>query len=240
MTKENLTQAALEKGLRELEAASRTPSQTRSAELFQKAQDGTITADERDELVKSVSRGLGAEATSGLTENETLTKSLDVSDFLKEQHTGLVTGLETLADHIEKSETRDQEFRVALATTLHHMGELVKAQDSRIAAQESLLKGIADRLGVIAAQPARGPKSVEAARAAAGGGMQKSFAGAVGGASLSKGQILETMHTMLTKGMEMVEGEDIVKAAIKYESLKEITPTMLKSVQEFRGSNKAA
>ena len=53
MTK--LTEADLQKGVAALkDAASKNNPLARQAELFQKSQDGTISAEEKDELVKSL------------------------------------------------------------------------------------------------------------------------------------------------------------------------------------------
>jgi hypothetical protein len=243
-TMTGINQTELEKGLRRLEASAKAP-QARAADLFNKAQDGSITPEEREELIKSVSTDLGQRATNALAESDTIKKSLDVSDYLREQHLGVVTGLETLAGHIEKSEARDQEFRIALASTLFQMGELVKSQVARADTAEAMLKSVTERLGIIAAQPARGPKSVAGAQHAAANsqGMNKSFAGQPAeGDRLSKGQINEALTEMLMKGTDTVGGESLVLAAAKYESLNEISPDLFKAVVDHvrSGKTKAA
>jgi diphthamide synthase (EF-2-diphthine--ammonia ligase) len=239
----SLTQADLEKGLKRLEEAAQAPN-ARATELFGKAQDGTITSEEREELVKSVSGSstLGSRVTSALTGNDTIKKSLDVSDYLREQNGAVVSGLEVLASHLEKSDSQDQEFRVALATTMLQMSELVKSQAVRLDTQDTMLKSISERLGIIAQQPARGPKSVAAAAAAAAGGMNKSFGGGSAQEGLSKSQIGDVLTDMIEKGMQLVGGENLVLAATKYEGSNDISGELLKAVQEHvrKSNHKAA
>lgn len=241
-TKTELSKAALEKGLKQLEDAARAPTQ-RAEELFGKSKEGTITPEERDELVKSLTTGLGARATEGLRNgSEEMNKSINVSGYLKEQHEGLIHALDTLGSHIQKSEAQDLEYRVALANTLLGSAALLKSQDARLDAQEALLKSITEKMGIIAAQPARGPKSAAGATAAAAGTepLNKSFAGQPGGSEMSKSDILNSMSDMIHKGMEQVAGENLMLSATKFESLNQISPDMLVQVKKFRNGNKAA
>lgn len=224
-----LTEADLVKGMEALtEAANKNNTATRSAELFQKAQSGEITDDERDELVKSL-RGsaLTEKVTQGLG-TDTIQKSIDVSDFLRDATTGITEGLRTLTDHIQKSQTDDHGFRVALATTISAMTDVITNQGE-------LLKSMATQLGVQAARP---PKS-QGVRGAQP--LAKSFAGtpaqangAEQGAELSKSQILDGLDAMISKGLTSASnGEDLVKASTKYESLNLISPAVVADVQKF-------
>lgn len=232
-----LNQSDLSKGLDALKnAANKNNPLARRNELFQKAQSGTITTDENDELVKSLSgRDLVEAATASLNNNDTLQKSIDVSDFLREQHKGVVDGISALAEHIQKSDSDDHGFRVALATTITGLVNTVEAQGS-------LIKSMSEKLGVAMTQPARGPKS--AGVNAGAQPMNKSFAGAaptqnvdtqIDGSELSKSQILDVMEEMnkSSSSGKSASGESLMHAISKYESTNQISPTMLRDVASF-------
>lgn len=225
--KSGLAPDDLEKGLKTLEEVAATPRNPRTAELFAKAQGGTITSEERDELVKSLATGnLSSKATEALEASDTIKKSLDVSDFLKENHRGLVAGLTVLADTIEKSDANEHQFRVALAKSVIQIGEQVMEQGQ-------LVKSLVERLDKT---PARPPKSVTPPQP-----LQKSFAGVTDGDTLSKSQIVDAMSDMIEKGNRMVAGEDMLHAATKYEATALISPEMLTAVREhITKSSKAA
>lgn len=242
MTEKNLTEADLQKGLDALKTAASANNPTaRRAELFQKAQSGEISDDERDELVKSLNgSALADKATAGLRDNGTIQKSIDVSDFLKESTEGTVEGLRVLAEHIQKSQGDDHAFRVALATTITDLVGTVQAQGQ-------LIKSMGEKMGIALAQPARGPKSQGVARAQP---MQKSFAGqgaAQGsavqndGTELTKSQTLDVLEEMNKSQALAPCGENLTHAITKYESTNQISPALLKDVAAFvsRG-NRAA
>ena len=226
----------LEKGLALLENAARVPS--RRAELFQKSESGEITDAEREELIKSLgSPSLGERATEKLRTNDTISKSIEVSDDVRENHAGNVDALMTLATAMEKSETREQEFRIAAAQTLVGLAKSISAQNAILESQGALLKSITEGMGIIAKQPARAPKSQGIPTAQP---LNKSFAGEDPEGGLNKSMILDAMDDMLQKGAQIVAGEDMLKAATKYETANMITPEMLVEVRKHLGTNKAA
>lgn len=226
--KEGLSKTELEKGLAQLEAVSKAPS--RRQELFQKAESGEITDEERTELVKSLasSESLAAMATSALTDNSTLQKSLDVSEYLRENHAGTVAALETLANALEKSETREQDFRLALGQTTV---ALVKSMQQAT----TLLQSLSARLEVIENQPVGMRKSLAAPPAKSNGVMEKSFAGQPAGDGLTKSQISNVMSEMLEKGDKyaQVGGVDLLLAATKFETDSTLHPAVLAAVQSY-------
>jgi hypothetical protein len=143
--------------------------------------------------------------------------------------------LAALTDHIQKSQSDDYGFRVALAQTLASLTDVVKSQGE-------LLKSLN---ATAAVTPARAPKSQGLGVAP----MQKSFAGAPpangsvanqAGEGLSKGEILDAMEGMLHKSILATSGEDLVKSISKYESMNQISPALLADVEAFVAKNKAA
>jgi hypothetical protein len=225
----------LEKSLGKLaEFASSGDSATRKQELLSKALDsGDLEKSEREELFGL----LGGATTAGagepthsealaksMTSNDSVQKALDVSDYLREQHGELVKSLGVLADYQEQSDSRQHEFNLVLAKAVSDTGQMVKA--------------MSERLGVIASQPARGPKS----KMAPGQVLQKSFGGETQpeGEQLDKSQVLDALDTMhvdsLSKGMDgrSAGGEDILRAIAKYENSNMLSKSMLVEVQSHR------
>lgn len=235
MTK--LTETDLQKGVEALKvAANKGNVHARRAELFAKANAGTASDEEVEELRKSLSPESLAETTTAPMKSDTIRKSIDVSDFLREQTNGMVSGLEKLANHIQKSEATDHGFRVAVAQTLASMSDVVREQGE-------MLKSIATSVGVAMNNPARGPK----ARVQGVQPIAKSFAGTGGaggqapapgtddGEELSKAEILKTLDDMhLNKGMTNAGGEDLLKAIAKYENANVINPKVLAEVKAHR------
>lgn len=225
-----MNRAQLDQGLAALQAAAEHGNpRARQAELFAKSQEGSITPEEQDELLKSLGGGdsLAAEITAPLQNNDELQKSVEVSDYLRENHEATITALERVADTIAKSEASDQNFRVALAQSVLSLGEMVKS-----------LHGQVEQLS---GQPAHAPKS-QGVRAPAQA-MTKSFANTPeqpthGG--LAPHQIDETFTSMLEKGMTEVAGQKVDVAATMYETDRNISKSMLDAVVDFHKSNSAA
>jgi len=232
MTKSvQLTADDLEKSLEKLtEYAESGDSESRKNTLLRKAMEGDdLEKSERDELF-GLMGGQGdytfgsshsEEITKSLDENETLQKALDVSDYLREQHDGLCKSLTELAEYQEQSDARQHDFNLVLAKAVSDTGTMVKAMSAR--------------LGVIASQPARAPKSVGADP------LNKSFANQTPAEDqLSKSVILDTMTAMNAESFEKGGngisdfGEDIGNAVAKYETSNHISKPMYDEVLRFR------
>ncbi len=233
-----LTEEDLAKGLNALTAvASHNNVAARRTELLSKANSGEATDEERDELIKSLSgNDLGQRAAAGLQTNE-IKKSLDVSDYLKDLTSGIAQGLEVLGDQLSKSQEGEGNFRIALATTLVGINDVLQAQGE-------ILKSLTAQAAQTATLPARGPKSLGVAGVPAKA-IQKSFGGAQGaGAShakpsvdLSDDQIFDAMEGLQKSGVFHVNGEDLTKAVSKYESLHQISQPVMEAVQAFVAKN---
>jgi len=228
-----VNQDDLEKSIAKLEEFTQTGDQvSRKEALLAKAQSGDLSAEERDELFKALG-GQTEEApkaepiSKGLQGNETLQKALDVSDYLSEQHSELCKSLDLVGEVIEKSDKRQHEFNLVLAKTVVDTGNLVKS--------------IAEKLNIIASQPARAPKSLGAQP------MEKSFAGTPpSDMQLNQTQILDGMDMLMEKSMSTgqngltEDGEDILKSISKYEQTHQITRSMLERVKGVIAERAAA
>lgn len=234
--KSELTDADLKKSIAKLEAHVQTSdAPTRKASLLAKAQKGELSKSDRDELfgllggaAETPKDTLAKSVTEGLQQNDTLQKALDVSDFLSEQHAELNKSLTKVCDAIDKSDARNHELSLLMAKAIVDTGKLVKA--------------VSERLGVIEAQPARGPKSLGTGQSASGRVIEKSFGGqAPAGEELSKSQIMDGMETMVMKGgTRFRTGEDIATALSRYEQFNQISKGALDEVSGFLKSNTGA
>lgn len=230
MEKADLSAEDLDKSLNKLtEFAQSDDTDSRKNALLQKAMEGELEKSEREELFGLMGGATEVPAeethsetiTKSMNENETLQKALDVSDYLREQHDELCKSLSHLAEYQEQAESRQHEFNLILAKAVSDTGSLVKAMSAK--------------LGVIAAQPARPPKSQGTQP------LEKSFGGQPPvGEDLSKGLILDALDALhqesLEKGMDgrTSAGENILNAIAKYENSNMLSKSMLAEVQQFR------
>lgn len=205
-----VTEEELKKSLDRLEGVVNSSPEGRKHALLSKAMGGSITQLENVELM----RLLGGESfdkslTGGVMNaldpaaNDTLSKSIDVSPYLDELHNHLSGAMLQVAEHIEKSDQRHQEHVVVLAKGLLDVGKVVVG----IA---SFQKALAERLGIVDRQPARGPRALGAGGNTVPGGAQpieKGFGGAPAqGEQLSKSQVSDILFAMLQDSM--ADGRD--------------------------------
>ena len=232
----SLTGEDLEKSLDMLGDFAGEETENRKATLLQKAMETDLDSDEQAELFGLMGGGEASPEThsekvvKSLNENEPLQKALDVSDYLREQHEELCKSLGTLAEFQEQADSRQNEFNILLAKAISNTGSMVKA--------------MSERLGVIAAQPARGPKS---AGVQGGQPLQKSFGGeAPEGETMIKSQVLDLLDAMHIESMEKGRdgkagnGESINMAIAKYESTNTLSKSMLDEVKAYRSRQASA
>ncbi len=236
--KSMISEDDLNKTLDELETLIKSDDPvSRKEALLVKAQTGDLSNEERDELFKALGGGdeladedptFAEGLTKSFGDNEALQKSLDVSEYLDEQHGELVKALTAVADRIESSDLRQHDFNIVLAKAIHQEGTLIKA--------------MSHRLGVIEEQPARGPKSQGVRVPEHQGALAKSFGGdpAAGtGEAMSKGEALDCMVDMMEKSSngQAPCGEDITEATAKYEQTGLMSKAMLGDIVKFRQAN---
>lgn len=210
----------------------------RKNQLLQKAQEGDLTADENEELLKALRGGdqmvdddpsISDQLTKSFGENEGLQKALDVSEYLDEQHGELVKSLSTLGEIVEQDGRRQHSFNLVLAKAIHQIG--------------TLQKGISERLGVIERQPVRPPKSQGVRVPQSQGALAKSFATADGGApaaegeQMSRNEILDTLCDMMEKSETAPCGESVMHATAKYEQTGQMSKSLIDDVIAFRREN---
>ena len=192
-------------------------SKGEKAELF-KLLGGEVEEPETPALSKSVEETF--------TENDVLQKAVDVSDYLDENQKALIKSLGILSDRVEADGTRQHEFNLVLAKAMSGVGKLVKS--------------MSERLGVIESQPARGPKS---AGVKPGQVLHKGFGGQPATEDqLNQSQVLDGLEQLMQKSMSEGRGgfsegnENITLATAKFESSRQITPSLLTEIRRLNQS----
>lgn len=225
---EEIDKDDLEKSLGELEEmASDGDTDARKDVLLEKAKgsDG-LTKAETDELYDILGGEPKEEVpladgiSKGLKDNEGVTQALDVSEYLQEQHTELCKSLDGLSEHVEKGDNRQHQFNLILAKAVSETGRLVKS--------------VADRIGVVEAQPARAPKAKRTPADPA----QKGFGGQPPeGEELTKTNVLDALEEMIVKsvnagnGGHMGGGIDLSVEAAKFEASGMLNPSVVREVK---------
>jgi hypothetical protein len=201
------------------------------AELFAKGVKGELTDEEKARLLelmggKTEPEPLSKSATGALRESDTVQAGLAVSPFLKSFHDGIVEAVTDLGDALEKSSSVQNEFNLAMARAVAHLGELVKSQIEKV---DTWASGSVE-------QPKAAKTPPQAAQALA-----KSMAGGAGeGEHLSKVDILDTLEAMhmesLQKGRRgnAMCGEDLQKSIAKYEQLNTLSQPLLAELRAYR------
>lgn len=220
----------LEAGLAALTAAAEAGNgAVRQKELFAKAQAGTITTEENDELVKSLGgHTLAKSVTAPFATNDVIAKSIDVSDYLRETNNALQKSLEVLADHVQKSEANDQSFRVALATSLNELGKVVKSVQDDVARFMASPRGPVQSTGV------------NTAGATAPAVVDKPIAGQSASGKLSKSEALAIMQEISDRnGGKSSAGEDMSVAITNYEQFNQLTKSLADECLAIHKSRRA-
>lgn len=228
------------------EFAAEGDEPTRKEALLTKAQEGELSKAEKDELFQVL--GGGGEPTTpaedsdlskALTDNPSLQKAVDVSAYLKENHDALVKSLDAVGEEISKADNRRHQFNMILAKAVSDIGTMVKS--------------MSERMGMIEAQPVRGPKARGVQGASPAQVLHKSFAnvgngpgpdGGDGGSEvLSKSETLDGLDMLMEESMSKgrkghtSSGGNILTAIAKYEQLSLISPAMNTEVQRIRQAN---
>lgn len=176
-----------------LENLTKSGKAGRKAELLSKAQVGSLSADEREELVKSLS-GEGSTtvaavegAMSDALPDSIAKSSTDVSEYLRELHAGTVEAMSAIAKSLDAADEARNKEAVALAKGLIELTRVVDAQGK-------LVKSLQTELASLARQPVSAPRSVANALGAPQAPASSEQAG-----SLTKSQILDMFDTLIEK-----------------------------------------
>lgn len=211
-----ITEDDLMKSVEQLEAFAKADDPiSRKNELLEKAQKEDLTDSEKDELFKA----LGKEKeevveeesiTKSFEDNEDMQKSLDVSDYLSDLHTGLVKALGAFEAKQTASDSRQHEFNILLAKSVAQVGKLMKSLN--------------DRMEEIENQPVAKARSTATAVKKSFGGVQEQQ-----GERLSKSEIMDQLMGLAMSG-KCPPDIDMNHVVAKFESTnvldKRVTPLL--------------
>lgn len=213
---------------------------SRKEELLQKSlQGGELEAEERAELMNLIGGGeedgggesLSKSATASLDpeDDETIAKSIEVSEYLRVHHKGTVDGLSVLADTLEKAQAQTNEFNLTLAKAIVQVGRGLEEFQKSVESWSSQ--------PLSSGRAARNPKQAKAQA------IQKSFAGtAPEGSKLSKSQVMDLMESMNRRSESGLSpsGEDMTQAIAKYESSGRMSKSLYNDLQSFVAQQRGA
>lgn len=223
--KEEAAEKSLAATLSLLENLTKSGKAGRQSELLIKAQTGAISADERAELVKSLS-GEGSstvaavETALGDALPESIAKSsTDVSQYLQNLHAGTVEAVSALAKSLEEQDAARNREAIALAKGL---GELMQV----VASQGKLVKSLQAELASFSRLPAAAPRTAANAGAPA-------TAPAPASDGLTKSQVLDMFDSMIEKS----QGGDAAFWSLeqtKFEATGQLNKDVLAKLQAAR------
>lgn len=242
---DDLTEDDLIKSMDHLVETAKQRPLTRKEELLHKSEAEGLTESESTELVGILQGGsdLGGEIKKSMEpKGEKLRKAIEVSDFLREMHTGTTDSLSRIADRLEKSQAHQHEYNAALADGIVTLGRAL--QDTR-----ELVKSLTGQLEEMGAQPVRGPRAKrgpnhQPQRQQPAQPLQKSMAGGEPeGEQLSKSQVLDLLEEMMVKsdqgqyglgGGLSKGGENLYEAIAAYEVEDKISKSLVHELLAYR------
>lgn len=149
MDKALLAEEDLEKAL---EGIGKKAPRSREAQLL--AKGSNLSKAERRELAQILAGGAqGSSLSKALSEDETLSKAVDVSPALESLAWRVSSAFDDLGEKLEKSLDDQGEFNAAIGRSMIALGEIVRAQNAA-------LKSLGDKLEKALDAPARAPKAV--------------------------------------------------------------------------------
>jgi hypothetical protein len=240
-----VTEEELKKSMDKLENIVSSTVEGRKSALFAKGGKEGLNAEENLELMKllggeRLGKSLKDETAALLAPSDQLEKSLDVSPFIEHLNENLTKSMLQVAEHIEKSDRRNQEQIVVIAKGLLDLGRVVHEG-------MQLQKAVAQQLGVAMRQPARAPRAIGAGgQTSPVGALDKSFAGQPHqGEQLSKAEVSSFVSEMLKESLEKGQdgrsaaGFDIAVEASQYEQFNQFSsPAFVAEVTAFAKSKR--
>lgn len=251
---------ALMKAMDALDAAAEgleEPEVDRRAELAKALEEGTLSAEERAELLEllgaqeptpaadAIEKSEDAEdaedaeelVEKGFSEvfSEEFSEDYDVSPFLEKFGTTVGASLDIMREDLAKSAQDQGRFNKALAKSFRGIATVIQSQQEMIKSLSAQNSALAERLGVVEQQPV-GRKS--AAVSSHVRPLQKSFDGQADPTEgLSKSDIYRGLHLLMVKhkdnGGLSRSGEPIDRAVAALESgAQSISKSLLAEVKE--------
>ena len=232
--KGGLTEASLKKSIANLLGmVQKSDPQARKKALLKATMAGRqLNKSQQAELMQLLGGGAAQQArparklSKSLTEDRTIQRTVDASEFLSRQNDALVTALNSMEKSFHEMSTRQTEFNVALAQALAHTGRSV--------AQLNKSMQVAD------AAPVSGPKSM-GARSGRARPLAKSN---MAEGQLSRGQVEASLDALFQKSLSAGRkgaseaGQDLVKAIAHFDSSGQLLPEVEPEVRRYIRENR--
>jgi hypothetical protein len=206
---------------------------SRKKALLNKAMTDDLSSDELDELVKSLDSSNTNDVTtvdddftssiSDSLETDTMQKALDVSDYLKELHDGLVKSLNSLENEFNGNASKQHTFNITLAKGIVSVGKgLVEMRDSI-----SDLKKSIDSFGN---EPVRKPTSVQP--------LNKAFVNQASqqNNTLTKSELMGQLLHLAEQGQDDIGGVSINHAVALLENSNQLPSHVVSALKAKQGA----
>jgi hypothetical protein len=230
---QDLTEDDLSKAINVLnDFVTSSDSVSRKEVLLKKAMTDDLSSEEMNELFKSLSNSENVEAEEAndfsnsildSLESDAIQKSLDVSDYLTELHSGLVKSLSALEGELNGNAMRQHTFNITLAKSMVSVATGLKDVMSII----SELKKSMDNYSEV---PIRKPTSVQP--------LNKAFAGQKGqeGQSLSKSEMMGQLLHLAEQGIDNIGGVNVNHAVALLESSNQLPNQVVNALKARQGA----
>lgn len=195
---------ALVKAMDALDAAAAGINEAeldRRAELAKSLSEGTLSDEERQELLgllggtEEMVKSEGGGSVSDALSSE-FAEDYDVSPFLEKFGAAIGSSIDVMRDEISKSASGQQAFNQALAKSMRGVADVVRSQEAMIKSLVEQNEALSGRLEAVESRP-RMRKSL--ANPGQAKPLQKSFAGQAPQEGLTKSQAFEGLHRLMIK-----------------------------------------
>lgn len=205
---------------------------SRKEVLLKKAMTDDLSSEEMNELFKSLSNSENVEAEEAndfsnsildSLESDAIQKSLDVSDYLTELHSGLVKSLSALEGELNGNAMRQHTFNITLAKSMVSVATGLKDVMSIISELKKSMDNYSEA-------PIRKPTSVQP--------LNKAFAGQKGqeGQSLSKSEMMGQLLHLAEHGIDNIGGVNVNHAVALLESSNQLPNQVVNALKARQGA----
>lgn len=237
------------------------PEIDRRAELAKGLEEGTLTDEERGELIGLLGgevptpaedaidkggdgkddgdpKGDGDPLNKGFEDvfTEEFNNDYDVSPFLEKFGHAVGAGLDIMREDLVKSASDQTRFNRALAKSFRGVGTILQSQQDMIKSLSVQNTTLAERLGIVEQQPTARKSVSNPGQARA---IQKSFADGSGESEMSRENIFKGLHLLNAKykdtGGRAKNGEPIDRAMSSFEISGNISKSLLAEVKDALG-----
>jgi hypothetical protein len=230
---QDLTEDDLSKAVEVLnDYVNTTDPNSRKETLLKKAMTDDLSSEEMNELFKSLSGSENvtteevndfSDSVLSSLESDTIQKSLDVSDYLTELHSGLVKSLSTLEGELNSNAMRQHTFNITLAKSMVSVATGLQRTMNVISELKKSMDNYSEA-------PIRKPTSVQP--------LNKAFVGHNGqeGHSLKKSEMMGQLLHLAEQGVDNIGGVSVNHAVALLESSNQLPNQVVSALKARQGA----